>query len=103
MLGYQILPLELVEPLLKQKVLEKVYFYILVDIQYRIYVLHLFTDADNQPVDDLSKVAAINIESLLSKMSEISKGTVYNIHQSLLKEWGPESLVFYLKTQFSNF
>ena len=25
-------------------------------------------------------------------MSEISKGIVYNIHQSLLKEWGPESL-----------
>ena len=61
-------------------------------IQYRINVLHLFPDADDQLADDLSKVAAINIESLLSKMSEIKKGTVYNICQSLLKEWGPESL-----------
>ena len=37
-------------------------------------------------------MAAINVESLLAKMSEISKGIVYNIRQSLLKEWGPESL-----------
>ena len=61
-------------------------------IQYRINVPHLFTDADNQLADDLSKVAAINIESLLSRTSEISKGIIYNICQSLLKEWGPESL-----------
>ena len=32
-------------------------------IQYTISVLHLFTDADDQPADNLSKVAAINIES----------------------------------------
>ena len=61
-------------------------------MQYRIKVLHLFTDADAQLVDDLPKVAAISIDSLLSKMSEISKGVVYHICQSLLKEWGPESL-----------
>ena len=42
--------------------------------------------------DDLLKVAAINIDSLLSKTSDISKGVVYNTCQSLLKEWGPESL-----------
>ena len=60
-------------------------------MQYRINVLHLFTDADNQPADDLSKVVAINIESLLSRTSEISMGVVCNIHQLLLKEWGPES------------
>ena len=34
----------------------------------------------------------MDIDSLLSKTSEISKGVIYNIHQSLLKEWGPESL-----------
>ena len=54
--------------------------------------LHLLTDADEQPADNLSTVAAMDIESLLSKTSEISKGAIYNIHQSLLKEWGPESL-----------
>ena len=41
--------------------------------------LHLFRDADDQPADDLSKVAAINIDQYLSKTSEISKGIVYNI------------------------
>ena len=46
----------------------------------------------NNPGDNLSKVAAMDIDSLLSKTSEISKGVIYNIHQSLLKEWGPESL-----------
>ena len=55
-------------------------------------MLLLFTDADDQPADNLSKVAVINIDSLLLKTSEISKGVAYNICQSLLKEWGPESL-----------
>ena len=54
--------------------------------------LHLFTDADEQPADNLSKVVAMDIESPLSKTSKISKGAIYNICQSLLKEWGPESL-----------
>ena len=34
----------------------------------------------------------MDIESLLSKTLEISKGVICNIHQSLLKEWGSESL-----------
>ena len=34
----------------------------------------------------------MDIDSLLSKTSEIGKGVIYNIHQSLLKEWGLESL-----------
>ena len=55
-------------------------------------VLDLFLDADRQPADSLSKVAAIDIESLLTKTLDISKGTIYNIWQTLLKEWGSESL-----------
>ena len=43
-----------------------------------------------QPADNLSKVAALDIESLLMKTSDISKGVIYNIWQSLLKEWGPK-------------
>ena len=39
---------------------------------YRINVLLLFTDAGDQLVDDMSKVAAINIDQYLSKMSEIN-------------------------------
>ena len=56
------------------------------------YVFHLFTDADKQPANNLSKVATIGIESLLTKTSNISKGMIYNIQQSLLKEWGLELL-----------
>ena len=43
-------------------------------------------------MDSLSKIAAFNIEDLLLKLSETSKGVIYNICQSLLKEWGLESL-----------
>ena len=55
-------------------------------------VFHLFINADRQPADNLSKVAAIDIESLLTKTSDISKGVIYNICQTLLKESGSESL-----------
>ena len=55
-------------------------------------VFHLFTDADKQPAKSLAKVAAIDIESLLTKTSDTIKGVIYNSWQSLLKEWGPESL-----------
>ena len=61
-------------------------------MQISFDILHLFTDVDKQPVDNLSKVAAFDIDSLLSKTSKISKGVIYNICQSLLKEWDPESL-----------
>ena len=91
----------------RQKLLAKVYFYKtfllfsknqaelpILDSQY----LHLFQcplsihRCNEQPADDLSKVAAMDIDSLFSKTSKISKGVIYNIHHSLLKEWGPESL-----------
>ena len=55
-------------------------------------VFPLFTDADRPLADNLSKVAAIDIDGLLTKTSDISKGMIYNIWQTLLKEWGPESL-----------
>ena len=47
---------------------------------------------DKQPADSLSRVAAFNVEELLLKSSEISRGAIYNIHESLLEEWGPGSL-----------
>ena len=52
----------------------------------------LCLDADKQLADSLSRVAAFNVEDLLLKSSDISRGTIYNICQLLLKEWGPESL-----------
>ena len=47
--------------------------------QISFNVLHLFTDMDKQPVDNLSKVAPIDIDSFLSQTSKIRKGVIYNI------------------------
>ena len=44
------------------------------------------------PADSLAKVAAYDVDKLFSKTSAISEEAVLNIHHSLLKEWGPESL-----------
>ena len=55
-------------------------------------VFHLFIGAEEQLADNLTKVAAIDINNLLTKTSDISKGVMYNICQTLLKEWGPYSL-----------
>ena len=42
-------------------------------------VSHLFTDADKQPADSLTKVAALDIDNLLVKMPDISKGVLFNV------------------------
>ena len=42
-------------------------------------VFHLFTDADEQPADKLTEVAALDINSLLAKTFDISKGVLFNI------------------------
>ena len=57
-----------------------------------VNIFPLSIDADKQLADSLSKIAAFNVEYLLLKSSETSKGVIYNICQSLLKEWGLESL-----------
>ena len=56
--------------------------------QISFNVFHLFTDADKQPADNLSKVATIGIESFLTKTYDISKDVIYNIQQST-KGMGP--------------
>ena len=57
-----------------------------------LIVFHLFIGADEQPADNFMKVAALGINTLFSKTSAISKGILYNVQQTLLKEWGSESL-----------
>ena len=47
--------------------------------QITFIVFHLFMDADGQLADNLAKVAAIDINSLLMKTSDISKGITCNI------------------------
>ena len=51
-----------------------------------------FSDGDKEPANDLTKLAATNVDDLLFKTKGISKGIVYNMHQYLLKEWGSDSL-----------
>ena len=55
-------------------------------------VSHLLTDADKQPADSFTKVAAMGIDNLLVKTPGISKGILFNIQQALLKEGGEDSL-----------
>ena len=66
-------------------------------------ILYQSTDVDKQPSDNLSEVAARDIDSLLSKTSEISKSVIYNIHQSLLNNGGLNPLVFCPKTPSCNY
>ena len=61
-------------------------------IPFTLNVPHIYTDVDKQPTDNLTKVAALDIDSLLTKMPDISNSVLFNIHQALLKEWGPNSL-----------
>ena len=43
---------------------------------------------DIQPSECLSQVAAIDIDKLLSKAPEISEKVLFNVWESLLKDWG---------------
>ena len=57
--------------------------------------LMLFPDADKEPADNLTKLAATDVDDLLSITRGISKGIIYNVCQSLLKKWGLIPWVFY--------
>ena len=43
-------------------------------IPFAINVLPLYTDVDKQPADNLTKVVPLDIDHLLTKMPDISKG-----------------------------
>ena len=53
---------------------------------------YFFLLADTQPSENLSQIDAFNISRLLSKVPEISKIVLFNVHESLIKDWGPESV-----------
>ena len=53
---------------------------------YSIYFLYI----DIQPSESLSQVAVFDIGRLLSKVPEISESVLFNVRESLLKDWGPE-------------
>ena len=52
----------------------------------------VFLDAEKEPADNLTKLAAVDVDDLLSKTRDINKGVLSNMWQSLLKEWWPDSL-----------
>ena len=52
---------------------------------------HFFL-ADIKPSENLSQVTAFDISRLLSKKPEISESVLFNVHESLLKDWHPESV-----------
>ena len=56
--------------------------------------LLLFTDADKKPVEDLTSLAALNIEDVLSETQSMSRGILLNVRHSWLKEWGSDALGF---------
>ena len=68
-----------------------------------MYATSVFLDVDKLPADSLAKVAAYDVDKLFSKTSTISEGAVLNIRHSLLKEWGPESLVSFQRILCSDF
>ena len=53
---------------------------------------YLFLLADTQPSESLSQVAAFDISRLLSKAPQISNSVLFNVRESLIKDWGPESI-----------
>ena len=43
-------------------------------------------------MEDLTSVAALDIVDILSKTDFISKGILFHMHWSMLKEWSPDTL-----------
>ena len=48
-------------------------------IPFTLNVVHFYTDVEKQPADTLTKVMALDIDNLLTKMPDISKGVLFNI------------------------
>ena len=49
---------------------------------------YVFSNTNKKPADNLTKLAAIDVDDLLSKTRGINNGVLFNMWQSLLKEWG---------------
>ena len=50
---------------------------LIIPITFNVY--YLLIDADEQPADSLTKLVALDIDSLLVKMAGISKGVLFNV------------------------
>ena len=56
---------------------------------YIIFIVYVHLQGH---IKSLSQVAALNIVKLLSKAPEISERVLFNVQESLLKDWHPESV-----------
>ena len=56
------------------------------------YCIYYFLYIDIQPSESLYQVAALDIDRLLSNAPEISESDLFNVWESLLKDWGPETV-----------
>ena len=48
-------------------------------IPITLNVSHLLVDAEKQPADSLTKLAALDIDNLMIKTQSISKGVLFNV------------------------
>ena len=53
-----------------------------------LHIIYIYINV--QPSESLSQVAALDIDKLLSKAPEISERVIFNVWESLLKDWGTE-------------
>ena len=52
----------------------------------------MLSDADKKPADNLTKLAPLDLDNLFAKTKGISRGFLFNVQQSLLRKWRPDSL-----------
>ena len=52
-------------------------------IYLALYIKLLFTDANKNHADDLTRLATLDVEDVLAKIQDISKGVLFNIATEL--------------------
>ena len=57
-----------------------------------LFIPYMLSDADKKSADNLTKLAALDLDNLFAETKGITRDVLFKIHQSLLKEWGPDSL-----------
>ena len=55
-------------------------------------ILYVLSDANRNQLITLTKLVALDIDNLFCMTKGISKGVLFNVQQSILKEWEPDSL-----------
>ena len=61
-------------------------------IYLTLQILSLFIDTDMKPAEDLTSLATLDIVDILTKTQSVSRCVLFNVCQSLLKEWEADLL-----------